>query len=1031
MIGINENSIRAVLIFLLSILMPSIVLAQTQPTIKISGTLTYTYNGISQGTFTSTVVGSSALVTYTYKGVGTSSSNYGPTTSKPKNAGLYQVVATVAADISHNTLSASSTPLNFTILQAPSSIIIKYTSGGYFTYNGKPQGPDSLIVTGSTGQRVINYRGIRSTIFGPGTIKPTNIGFYYANATLYADTNYLDTTSKGVEFAIKGNSTVTLTGPVTYTYDGTRQGPNTAKVIGSSYPATYVYSGTGSTTYNSSSLAPIKAGTFQVVAAVTYDSLYNAAISVPQAFTINQAASTITVTGNNLYTYNTFAQGPITSTILGSTGLVSFTYSGTGSTTYTSTTSRPIYAGAYQTIANLASSANYLSASSIPFNFTIAKAATKITITGDTLYTYDGKEQGKFVTNIMGSSASPTFSYSGVDTTIYGPSIDKPIKTGSYQLIAKVSADVNYFAANSVAFKFKINPAPFIDTTKKDTVIVIIPKPDTPVIIPSKLDTLKIVPVIKDTTILIPIIDTTIADSTFKDSTIIATNKIFASTILIEGFKDYEYNGNSQGPNTSLVTGTTALPKYFYSGRGATVYGPTMVVPKNAGTYQVFAKVAADANSDSAISEVVDFEIKKVVLTITAQNAFRCYQLVNPVFNYRIEGYVSNDDSTAISVFPEVYTLASIDSTAGNYKLKLTEAVALNYSFNYVDGILTIYPLPIANITSAVNYVCDGATLALQTSAGYAYVWYKNQEIINNQSDLILNVSSFGEYSCKLTSKYGCKAMATNTLSIKQFYAPTANFSTLYSCIHLPVFMNNTSEVNISGPVKYDWNSGAGESSNILNPNFVYNSIGNKKISLTITPIYCPALQNSISKNVLIELPIPAIKMPTSDVVVFMPLKVEARNFGVKYNWVASKISTLGNVALVMDSSNPKAVIITNTDAMLSVKITESNSCFTTDSMQVRVFKNNNVYLPNSFSPNGDGINDVFAINPVGIFSLGYFRIYDNWGGLVFETNNLSQGWDGKLNGVRLPMATYTWMIQATDIYNNSIKEMGSVTLIR
>ncbi len=1115
----NKNLVRSLILFLSIIILPGKVVAQSQPTITIGGTLSYTYNGTSQGTFTSTVVGSSSPVVYTYKGVGTSSSNYGPTTSKPKNAGLYQVVASVAANNTNNTLSASSVALNFTILKAASTIAIKFTSGGSFTYNGLPQGPDSLIVTGSTGLRVINYKGVRSTIFGPGTIKPTQIGTYYANAILYADTNYLDTTSKGVEFVIKGNSTVTLTGPVSFIYDGTRQGPNTSKVVGSTYPATYIYSGTGSTTYNSSSLAPLKVGTFQVVASVTFDTLYNAATSAPVSFTINQAASTISVTGSNVFTYNGLTQGPSTYSVQGSNGLVTYTYSGTGSTTYTATTTKPTNAGAYQVIAQVAANTSYLAASSSPFAFTIKKAYptflytdvgfktifvysglpqgppcatvagstgklscsyastrpgiyltssikptnagiyyiystveetsnylgvtdggypfsiwpnnTSITITGDTLYTFDGNPQGKITTTIKGSSSTPTYSYSGVGTTIYGPSSNKPFNIGSYQLIVKVPSDSNYSSANSTAFKFKIQEAPLVDTIIKDSLILVPPKLDSPVITPPKLDTPINVPVIKDTLIVAPIIDSTINDSTLKDSTSISINKTFASTIIIIGLNEYEYNGQLQGPVNSIVTGSKAIPKYFYSGTLGTVYGPSEIVPKNAGTYQVVVSVASDASGDSAISESFAFEIKRVVLTITAQNAERCFQVANPNFNYQIEGYINGDDSTALTTLPTVYTLASRDSLSGNYKLYLTEAQALNYSFNYVDGIFTIHPLPLATIQSAVNYVCDGALLPIHIKEGYSYSWYKNNIIIGSASDSVLLVNAYGNYACKLTSVFGCEAMASNVLSIMQYYAPTANFSTLYSCINLPVLMDNKSVVNVSGPVKFDWNNGVGESSQLLNPQFYYTSVGDKKITLTITPNFCPALKSTISKTVFIEDPTPSIKMPLADVVVFMPLMVQARNFGVSYNWTAVKTSTLGNVAKLLDSSNAETKILTNTDALLLVKITAANSCVTTDSMQVRVFKNNNVYLPNSFSPNGDGINDVFTINPVGIASLNYFRIYDSWGGLIFETNNLSQGWDGKLNGVRQPMASYTWMIQANDVYNNVVKEMGSVTLIR
>jgi hypothetical protein len=75
--------------------------------------------------------------------------------------------------------------------------------------------------------------------------------------------------------------------------------------------------------------------------------------------------------------------------------------------------------------------------------------------------------------------------------------------------------------------------------------------------------------------------------------------------------------------------------------------------------------------------------------------------------------------------------------------------------------------------------------------------------------------------------------------------------------------------------------------------------------------------------------------------------------------------------------------------------------------------------------------NDIFKINPVGIRELRYFRIVNQWGVRIFETTNLSEGWDGRLNGVREPIASYTWMIEAVDTTGQPVRESGTVTLIR
>ncbi|HSG67789.1 MAG TPA: gliding motility-associated C-terminal domain-containing protein [Bacteroidales bacterium] len=90
--------------------------------------------------------------------------------------------------------------------------------------------------------------------------------------------------------------------------------------------------------------------------------------------------------------------------------------------------------------------------------------------------------------------------------------------------------------------------------------------------------------------------------------------------------------------------------------------------------------------------------------------------------------------------------------------------------------------------------------------------------------------------------------------------------------------------------------------------------------------------------------------------------------------------------------------------------------------------------IPNAFTPNGDGKNDIFMIEAENISNFRMF-IYDRWGSKVFETSNLSTGWDGKLNGTPAPKGTYVWVIiydiLRDDWSHETKKEKGSIFLLR
>jgi gliding motility-associated-like protein len=87
------------------------------------------------------------------------------------------------------------------------------------------------------------------------------------------------------------------------------------------------------------------------------------------------------------------------------------------------------------------------------------------------------------------------------------------------------------------------------------------------------------------------------------------------------------------------------------------------------------------------------------------------------------------------------------------------------------------------------------------------------------------------------------------------------------------------------------------------------------------------------------------------------------------------------------------------------------------------------IYMPSAFSPNGDGVNDVFRIVSKKI-SLKTFRIFNRWGELVFATNDLNTSWNGEYKGKRLP-GTYVYYVTYTDCMGEEKLIKGTITVIR
>ena len=136
---------------------------------------------------------------------------------------------------------------------------------------------------------------------------------------------------------------------------------------------------------------------------------------------------------------------------------------------------------------------------------------------------------------------------------------------------------------------------------------------------------------------------------------------------------------------------------------------------------------------------------------------------------------------------------------------------------------------------------------------------------------------------------------------------------------------------------------------------------------------------------------------------------------------------------------NCQIVNISPSQAQLfEVLVTDSDGCTATDNVQVIIGQERNVYVPNIFSPNGDGINDELSVFiGEGVRTIDYFGIFDRWGNLVYEMENVPAEaantiqWDGLFKGEELNPAVFAYRATVTFIDNQPINFDGTITLVR
>ncbi len=139
----------------------------------------------------------------------------------------------------------------------------------------------------------------------------------------------------------------------------------------------------------------------------------------------------------------------------------------------------------------------------------------------------------------------------------------------------------------------------------------------------------------------------------------------------------------------------------------------------------------------------------------------------------------------------------------------------------------------------------------------------------------------------------------------------------------------------------------------------------------------------------------------------------------------------------LVSSATPSITVKPNMETQYTVKVTNPGGCTASASVNIYVLCNGaNVFIPNTFSPNGDGANDVFYPRGTGLFTIKQARIFNRWGEEVFarysfKANDKSLGWDGTSKGQKMGSDVYVYMIEIQCDNNSTLVYKGNIALIK
>ncbi|MES2590353.1 MAG: choice-of-anchor L domain-containing protein [Bacteroidota bacterium] len=395
-----------------------------------------------------------------------------------------------------------------------------------------------------------------------------------------------------------------------------------------------------------------------------------------------------------------------------------------------------------------------------------------------------------------------------------------------------------------------------------------------------------------------------------------------------------------------------------------------------------------------------------------------------------------------------VYTPSTAEETYGMATLTFTaDGSAGPCSAVNDDVVITINQLPTANAGSSQT-VCKGTSITLNGSIGGSATsgtWSGGTGTYSPDNTTLNAVytPSTAEYTSgsvglTLTTNdpAGPCTFSSSNVTFSFYEKPVVGFSadnTSGCPVHCTNFTNTSSIVSGSSIVTWNWDFGDGSTpSTLQTPSNCFLQSGFYDVTLTATSNN--GCVTSLTQSHLVEvfnLPDAEFTPTPNPATILEPVITFSDQSSPDVNYWYWNFGD-GN-SLASGSTDPVHIYPDSAaDYLVTLTVTNTNGCFDSIKHLVTINPAFTFYIPNAFTPNGDGTNDYFFGSGIGIKKYDLW-IFDRWGNMIFHGNTLSESWDGKANaGDRTAQAdVYVWKVGITDVFNKKHIFVGTVTITR
>jgi gliding motility-associated-like protein len=454
-----------------------------------------------------------------------------------------------------------------------------------------------------------------------------------------------------------------------------------------------------------------------------------------------------------------------------------------------------------------------------------------------------------------------------------------------------------------------------------------------------------------------------------------------------------------------------------------------------AGTYTV--KLVANSNNQCKDSfDLQVFVLPDPIADFSVTDSSQCLDGNSFV--------IVNNSSVSSGTYSSAWDLGDGNSSNLNTPAAHTYSGVQSYTINLVVSTpfgctdatsrdLIVHPMPVANFSinndsqclSGNSFLFSGSpSISSGTIAQIDWDFGDGNTLSGNNTPLH-SYTADGSYSVMFTvvSSEGCSH--DTSFPVRVFPRPTADFITPNAvCLGVPTNFLSSSSGNIAAE---NWDFGDGNTGSGSSTNHTYQSDGNYDVTLIVESN--DGCFDTISKPAIAEVyPLPVASFTSTKISSLgktATMQYNDQSTGAnQWDWYFGD----GNTG--SGSSPTHTYSDTGTYTTLLV-VQNSFGCVDSSQETKFIFPDYVYYVPTGFTPNDDGVNDVWR--GIGLAYTFQFemKVYDRWGELVWSTNDPQEEWDGTYAGDPLPMGAYIYIIDIEDLGRILRRKRGSITLIR